>query len=160
MSLATDMFNPKGRLRASGFQTAALILIAIGAIFSILPVVNPALATLGIVSLVLIYPWVVIWVKRLHDAGKSGWLFLAVLVVWLIVSFAASAWISAQFGPPPDPNAPTDLETIMATMGETARATAVPSTIASVVISVVFVVGLNAILKGDVGPNAYGPPPP
>ena len=158
--MMTIMLNPKGRLGPGGFWTASLILIAIGAILSILPALNPVLAILGIVSLVLIYPWIVIWVKRLHDAGKSGWLFLVVFVLWLIVSLAVGAFITAQFGPDTDPAAATDLAGMMAAMNETTRATAIPNTIASVVVSLIFVFAGNALLKGDPGPNAYGPPPP
>jgi uncharacterized membrane protein YhaH (DUF805 family) len=112
---------------------------------------------LSLVSLALIYPWVVIWSKRLHDAGKSGWMFLLVLVLYLVASFAVSYYISQQFGPPVDPNA--DLEQMMAAMTQAAQATAIPSTIASVVISLAFVFAGNALLKGDPGPNAYGPAP-
>lgn len=159
MSLTTDMLNPQGRLGAAKFQTAAFILIGVGAVLSLLPLASPTLGILGIVSLALIYPWVVIWVKRLHDSGKSGWLFLLVLLLYLIVSFAASSFIGAQFGPEVDPATSADFEAMMAVMSESIRLTALPNTIASVVISVAFVFGANAILKGDPGPNAYGPPP-
>ena len=33
-------------------------------------------ALAGIVSFALIYPWIVIWIKRYHDGGKSGWMSL------------------------------------------------------------------------------------
>jgi uncharacterized membrane protein YhaH (DUF805 family) len=157
MSMTTTMLDPKGRLGPTGFRNAALILIGVGTILSILSVLSPAMMMLGLVSLILIYPWVVIWVKRLHDAGKSGWLFLLVLLLYLIVTFAASSYIGQQFGPPVDPNA--DFAKMMETMTEVARVTAVPSTIASVVISLAFVFGGNAILRSDPGPNAYGPAP-
>ena len=157
MSLTTTMLSPKGRLGASGFRNAALILIVIGTIFALLPLLSPSLVMLSLVSLILIYPWVVIWVKRLHDAGKSGWLFLLVLVLYLVASYAVSAWIGQQFGPPVEQT--TDFTKMMEQMNEVARATAVPSTIASVVISLAFVFGGNALLKSDPGPNAYGPAP-
>ncbi len=157
MSMTTTMLDPKGRLGPTGFRNAALILIAVGTALSILSVLSPALMLLGFVSLALIYPWVVIWSKRLHDAGKSGWLFLLVLVLYLIATFAASYFIGQQYDPPVDPNA--DLEQMMATMTEAAQATAVPSTIASVVISLAFVFAGNALLRSDPGPNAHGPAP-
>jgi uncharacterized membrane protein YhaH (DUF805 family) len=154
------MLNPKGRIGPATFRNAALILIVIGAILSLAPLLNPMLALLGILGLVLIWPWVVIWVKRLHDAGKSGWWFLAVLVLWLIVSVAVSLILTAQFAPAsPDLAGSTDFAAIMAAMTEQMSATVVPSTIASVVISLIFVLGANAVLKSDPGPNAYGPPP-
>lgn len=157
MSMTTTMLDPKGRLDPSGFRNAALILIGVGTILSILSVLSPAMMMLSLVSLALIYPWVVIWSKRLHDAGKSGWMFLLVLVLYLVATFCASYFIGQQFGPPVDPNA--DLEQMMATMTAAAQATAIPSTVASVVISLAFVFAANALLKSDPGPNAYGPAP-
>ena len=157
MSMTTTMLDPKGRLGPSGFRNAALILIVAGTILSILSVLNPALMLLSFVSLALIYPWVVIWSKRLHDAGKSGWMFLLVLVLYLVATFTASYFIGQQFGPPVDPNA--DFQQMMAAMTEAAQATAIPTTIASIVISLAFVFAGNALLKSDPGPNAYGPAP-
>ena len=153
------LLNPQGRIGPVTFRNAAMILIAIGAILSLLPLALPALTALSFVSLVLIYPWVVIWVKRLHDAGKSGWLFLVVLVLYLIASFAASLFISAQFAPAQAPVVdPADLSVMMANMAAQAQATALPSAIVSVVVSLAFVFAGNALLKSDPAPNEYGPP--
>ena len=155
MSMTTTMLDPKGRLGPTGFRNAALILIVAGTVLSVLSVLSPALMLLSFVSLALIYPWVVIWSKRLHDAGKSGWMFLLVLVLYLIATFAVSYFIGQQFAPPTEPNA--DFEQMMAAMTQAAQATAIPSAVASVVISLAFVFGANALLKSDAGPNAYGP---
>jgi uncharacterized membrane protein YhaH (DUF805 family) len=153
------MLNPQGRIGPITFRNAAMILIAVGAVLSVLPAVSPALTVLSFVSLVLIYPWLVIWVKRFHDAGKSGGMFLGVLVLWLIVSLVATFFISAQFAPPQAPVAnPIDLSAVMATVTAQAQATALPSTIVSAVISLAFVLAGNALLRSDPEPNAYGPP--
>ena len=153
------MLNPQGRIGPVTFRNAAMILIAIGAILTLLPLALPALAALSFVSLLLIYPWVVIWVKRLHDAGKSGWMFLVVLVLYLIVSSASSQFISAQFAPAQAPVAnPTDLSAVMASMTAHMQATALPSAIVSVVISLAFVFAGNALLRSDPAPNAFDLP--
>src|SRR5262245_63266199 len=124
------MLNPRGRIGPVTFRNAAMILIAIGAILSLLPLATPALAALSFVSLLLIYPWIVIWVKRLHDAGKSGWMFLVVLVVYLIASYLSSLFITAQFAPPQPPVAdPADLSAVMASMTAQMRAIAIPRAI-------------------------------
>ena len=65
------IFNPFGRIGPTTFRNTALILLAIGACLSLLPWVRPDMALLSIASLLLFYPWLVIWVKRFHDAGKS-----------------------------------------------------------------------------------------
>ncbi len=150
--------SPQGRIGPATFRNAAILLIVIGALLSLLPLLSTALMALSFISLLLIYPWIVIWVKRFHDAGKSGWLFLVVFVLWLIVSMVAGAYISAQYAPALDMTGSTDFSAMMAAVGEQTRATLIPSTIASVIISLVFVLGGNALLKSDPAPNAYGPP--
>jgi uncharacterized membrane protein YhaH (DUF805 family) len=153
------MLNPQGRIGPVAFRNAALILIAIGAILALLPLALPALTALSFVSLVLIYPWVVIWVKRLHDAGKSGWLFLVVLVLYLTASFGSSYFISTQFAPAQTPAAnPGDLSAVMASMAAQAQAVALPSAIVSVLVSLAFVFAGNALLRSDPAPNEYDLP--
>jgi uncharacterized protein DUF805 len=153
------MLNPQGRIGPVTFRNAAMILITIGAILTLLPLALPALTALSFVSLVLIYPWIVIWVKRLHDAGKSGWMFVVVLVLYLIASYVSSLFISAQFAPAQAPVAnPNDLSAVMASMTAQMQATALPSAIVSVVISLAFVFAANALLRSDPAPNAYDLP--
>ncbi len=152
-----NLFDPEGRIGPDAFLGSAMILIAIGAVFSLLPLVMGSL-WLSFISLVLLYPWTVIWVKRFHDAGKSGWMFLLVFVLWLAVSFGASHFISGQFAPEPVVQ-PTDFSSAMAMASERAQAIAIPGTIVSAIISILFVLGGNALLKSDPGPNAYDPPP-
>ena len=151
------LFNPQGRIGPVTFRNAALILIAIGAVISLLPLVQPALAVLSFASLLLLYPWVVIWVKRLHDAGKPGAMFMLILVVWLVTGVTASFLITRRFVPP---QAPVDPRNVMASMAAQLHATALPGTIVSAVIALAFVLIGNALLKSDPALNPYGPPPP
>ena len=87
MSLVASMMSANGRMAPADFQKAGLILIAISFVLAltplVLPVVLASLLTI-IVGLALIYPWACIWSKRLHDAGRSGWMFLVVLVIWIV----------------------------------------------------------------------------
>jgi hypothetical protein len=140
------MLNPQGRLDPVTFRNAAMILIAIGAIFSLLPVVQPALTMLSFLSLVLIYPWIVIWVKRLHDAGKSGWMFLGVLVLWVVVGQAANFFIVRRFVPP---QPPVDPHNLLASVTAQMQANALPGTAVSVIIALAFVLLANALLRSS-----------
>lgn len=150
------MLNPQGRIDPAAFRDSALILIVIGAILSLLPLVQPALTLLSFISLVLIYPWTVIWVKRFHDAGKSGSMFLVVLVLWLIAGVAANFFITRRFVPAAPP---VDPHNMMASITAQMQATALPNTIVSVANALFFVFIGNALLKSDPEPNAYDPPP-
>jgi uncharacterized membrane protein YhaH (DUF805 family) len=154
-------FNPMGRIGPDAFRNAALILIAISAAIALLPLVAPQLAMFTFASLALLYPWAVIWVKRLHDAGKSGKLFLAILAAWWVVSAIASWFISSQFGtpivPPTDPADRANFS-VVAAMTEQMVAVALPAMIANAVISLVFALLINEQLKSDPQQNAYGAP--
>jgi uncharacterized membrane protein YhaH (DUF805 family) len=149
------ILNPFGRIGPVTFRNVALILIATGAMFSLLPLVRPDMALLSFASLLFFYPWLVIWVKRFHDAGKSGKMFLVVLVAWLITGVAVNRFVVARFIPTPPP---VDPHFVMASISAQMQANALPGTIASVLISLAFVIFINEELKSEPGENAYGPP--
>jgi uncharacterized membrane protein YhaH (DUF805 family) len=151
------LFNPTGRIGPVTFRNHAMILIGISAILGLAPLVMPN-PLLGIIGLALMYPWAVLWIKRFHDAGKTGWMFLAVLVVWLGVGIAANFLIVRRFAPPQAPVNPGDVAAVMANASAQMQATAIPATIVSLVIVLAVVLVGNALLKADPAPNAYGPP--
>ena len=74
--MLSTYLSPAGRMSPSDFKKSALILIVVGVLFSIpeLLGIKSLSALAGIVSFALIYPWIVIWIKRYHDGGKSGWM--------------------------------------------------------------------------------------
>jgi uncharacterized membrane protein YhaH (DUF805 family) len=152
--LAT-LLSPGGRIGPVAFRNAALILIALGACFGLVPLVWPSLI-LSFAGFVFIYPWVVIWVKRFHDAGKSGWMFLAVLVPYMAVQMGAGFFIRRQFGLADVPGA-TPAE-VMAMVPAQMQAVAIPGTIVATIIALAFALVVNEELKSDPAENAYGPP--
>lgn len=158
MNLGSVLFNPQGRLGPAAFQKAALILIVIGLVLNLLPVISFALTALSALGILLIYPWVCIWVKRLHDANKTGWLFLAVLVAWLVVGWIAGMIVVGVFGGAAVTSG-GDFSSMMQSMTAASRATALPSAIISALIAFAFVYVANMLLKSDPNPNQYGPPP-
>jgi len=163
MDYPTLLLNPQGRIGPSDFQRGALILIAIGFVLAILPLVSFALSFLGILGLVLIYPWAVIWIKRLHDAGQSGWMFIAVALAWFVVSLIVGGIVSALFmGDVAADMAkvdPEDFGALMRASVEASRATILPSAILNAVVAYGFVYAGNMILKSEPTENQYGPAP-
>jgi uncharacterized membrane protein YhaH (DUF805 family) len=151
------LFNPKGRIGPVTFRNNALILVGIGVLMGLVPLVWPS-PLLAIIGLVLLYPTAVLWIKRLHDAGKSGWLFLGVFVVQLGLGLAANFLIIRPMAPPQAPVNPGDVAAVMANASAQMQATAIPTTIVSLVIGLAVVLIGNALIKSDPGPNAYGPP--
>ncbi|MFN3313348.1 MAG: DUF805 domain-containing protein [Hyphomonas sp.] len=75
--------SPNGRIDQQIYWRAVLTLFGISAAIAILGAfVNPLLGLLG---LVFVWPWIAVHVKRFHDAGKTGWLTVALVAVALVL---------------------------------------------------------------------------
>ena len=94
------LFSPSGRIGPNQFMSGVKLLVIIGLVLGLLPVFVPALAILGIIGLVLIWCWIVLWVKRYHDGGKSGWMCLIPIIVWLVVAGIVGAILPGMFQDP------------------------------------------------------------
>ena len=166
MSLVASMFSANGRMAPADFQKAGLVLVAISFVLGLVPLFLPVVlaGVIGLISLVLIYPWVCIWSKRLHDAGRSGWLFLVVLVVWFVLGIIAGQIVSLLFGGEATRMMANAIETgnmdaIMQANEAAAKATALPTAILNALVGVGVIFAGNAILKQDPQENRYGPVP-
>ena len=162
MSLVSALMSPNGRLAPSDFQTGALILIGVGFLTS-LSAITANGALIGISALIgfaMIYPWVVLWRKRLHDAGHSGWMFLIALIVWIIVSAIFGQIVTMVFAGDMTQAAAElgSFSDILRAQQQIAQQTAIPSAIASAASSLIVVIGGNAVLKSDPETNKYGDP--
>jgi len=84
------LFSPNGSIGTVEFLRAGLTLIAIavlmGVVGHLLPQFSKPLEYLGFL---LLYPWAVIWIKRLRDGGKSGWMFLLYFLIYIVLSTIA-----------------------------------------------------------------------
>lgn len=79
------LFSPKGTLESSGFLIAGFILIFLG--FAIV-IGGPNVGINGaLVSLLLAYPWVCIWMKRLRQGGVSVGMMFAYFALYGILFF-------------------------------------------------------------------------
>jgi len=81
-----------GRARRAEYWWYTLFNGIIGAIFSVWFQTDPnnkvALVLSGVYMLALLLPGLAITVRRLHDIGKSGWLYLLILIPiigWIII---------------------------------------------------------------------------
>lgn len=90
------LFSPNGRIDQPTYWRAVLILFGISAALSVVSAfVSPFL---GFVGIVFIWPWIAVHAKRFHDAGKTGWLTLAMIVLAIVVSWIASLLLMPLFG--------------------------------------------------------------
>lgn len=162
MDFQRVFLNPNGRLGPEEFQKAALILIGIGFVLNILPAISLVFGALGILGLLLIYPWVCLWSKRLHDAGQSGWMTLVVFLVWIVINWVVGGIIGILFAGDIAADLSTSNSDSMGSMfdaiTQASRATLVPSAISGAIVSFGVVYVANMMLKSEPGTNKYGPP--
>ena len=152
MDWRTMFLSPEGRMNQKDYWIGMLILFAAWVLSGALHLLAP------IAWLLLIYPGVCVYAKRLHDAGRSAWLILAPVAIGvaafiLAVIFGGIGVIGAlgmmaTFGA-----SPTAWTALFAGLSAMAMFLCVAG-----VAKVAFLlwVGLSA---GDSGDNRYGPPP-
>jgi uncharacterized membrane protein YhaH (DUF805 family) len=145
--------SAEGRIRQQDYWLGVLILIALWVVSHLAHVLAP------LIWLILVYPWVCVIAKRLHDFGKSGWLILVPFAVAFLAGCAAliaggAAVIGMIF------NASTEAANDWTSWGGVIGALGMAAAflLVAVVVKLVFLlwVGLS---RGDPGPNRYGPPP-
>lgn len=165
------LFSPSGRINPSEFMRGATILIIIGFILGILPMISFTLGSaLGLLGIVTIWCWIVLFVKRYHDGGKSGWMSIIPIIVFVILSVIISQLVTSMFAG--DLNAQMkeaaeaaaesgDIGSILSVStefaGSIAKKTALPSAIASAVASYLIAFVFNNMIKRDDHDNQFGP---
>ncbi|GLQ24789.1 hypothetical protein GCM10007853_26630 [Algimonas ampicilliniresistens] len=162
------LFSPSGRIGPSAYMKGMIVLAVISAIISIIPLFSPGLAMiLGLASIILIIPFVFLGIKRSHDAGKSGWMVLTHILLFIGVSVALTFILGALgLGPSPEMEAAVnaageagDLGEVMRLSGEMAKESAIPGAVASLVGTLLSAYLINMFNKQDGGDNQYGPVP-
>ncbi len=159
-------FNPQGRITKGQFQTGALVLIAISFVFALIPAVVGGGALMAVsavttlIGLVMIWCWIALWVKRLHQGGITGWMVILLGIGWFFISSIAGTVLTAVLAPDLMSMTPDgDFMEMMQRSMEASRSIAVPNAIVSALVSVGFVFVANAALPSHDGENKFGPPP-
>lgn len=148
MDWKTLFLTADGRIGKRDFWIGFAILFVAGLVLGMIPLLGQ------IVSIALIYPWVCVYSKRLHDMGKTGWLVLApvgVMVVAFIIAFmmGGAALMGAGM-------AGSDAAAGTAAMAGMGGAALVILLACLANLAFLLWVGLS---NGDPGENRFGPPP-
>lgn len=176
--MANLLFSPSGRIGPSAFLKGVGILAAIGAVLTLVQLVDYKLGSmLAMASIILLFPMFCLVIKRLHDSGKSGWLSILFVILIGIVAVILQSVASSMFGGSAMADmqsATEELATSGASLGEImaataelteeygpaiARSTAIPSAIAGFIGTMLGAFLTNVILKQDAHENQYGHPP-
>jgi uncharacterized membrane protein YhaH (DUF805 family) len=76
MNWVNLFFSAQGRTGRRDFWIGAAILFVAGILINVLPGLGQ------LIFLGVIYCWVCLYAKRLHDADRSGWLVMVPILVW------------------------------------------------------------------------------
>jgi len=161
------LLSPYGRIGSAAFYRGGYILILISVAISLLNLFSPQIGgILSIISYALIYPWVVIWIKRLHNGGKSGWMFLVYMLLYFFVALVGFGMSMSMFGGAEFMQMVTDQVEGKITQAEMqaqaeiwARSYMAPILIASISVSVLTMYIGDKTIPVDDNDNQYGPVP-
>ena len=163
--------SPNGRIDQSTYWRGVITLFVISAVVSVLSAfVSPFLGLLG---LVVVWPWIVLHVKRFHDADQTGWITIGMVVLAIILSTVLSFILPALFGVDAaalqaemmrdmeDISSSNDPGAVLAASMEAskkvAQAQLLPSILSTAIVT--GVIGfVMSLFKSTPGPNKYGPP--
>jgi uncharacterized membrane protein YhaH (DUF805 family) len=152
MDFKNLFLSANGRIGRGEFWIAFVILFVAQIIINMLA---HAVHILGLLGLVLIYFNVCVYSKRLHDMGKSGWLQLVPIAVFLVAGVIAgvmggTALLTAMAN---SGAANANPSAMMAALGSAGLAIGVAGLVA---LGFLLWVGLS---PGEAGDNKYGSPP-
>lgn len=132
--------SAEGRMSRQTFWICAGLLVVVSLVVSMIPVVG------SLASLALLWPWLVVLTKRLHDLNRSGKLALAMLIPNLATALLALV-VGVMAISPATALAALSLAGPLAAVGGLAM-----------LVSLAFLIWLAATV-GDAEANTYGPPP-
>ena len=90
MGIMGVLFNPNGRIQANQFWQGIIVLVGLQIVLQVLAVLGISLGVLDtIIGLGIIYPYLCVYGKRLHDSNKSAWLFLLFALGYMIIMLAS-----------------------------------------------------------------------
>lgn len=160
------LFSPSGRIGPSEFMKGVMVLVILGFILAGLPALGPALGALSVVGIVLYWCWIVLWIKRYHDGGKSGWMCLIPIVVFLIIGGIVGYFLTSMFTDPEaaaaaaEAAASGDLAAVFQSAlsgGGVTKTGILVVGVASAVVSYVIAMVFNGMIKSDPHDNQFGP---
>jgi len=157
------LFSPSGRINSGEFMRAVIIILGLSFLLGIpaalgMSGVVPIIAS--IVSFVLFWCWIAIWIKRYHDGGKSGWMSLIPILIFVVAMMVfvfvyCGTELSAIFQAASE-GASKEEQDALGVVLETKMAS-FPSLIILTIISAVIAFLFNALIKRDDHENQFGP---
>lgn len=161
------LFSPVGRIDAHSFKRGAVILLTVNVLLWQAWLISLGAGVMAFfASLILVYCWGCLFAKRLHDASKSGWMYMLIFVIFLVVSYVVGGILFGMLSPEIaeevqnlqesiDMDNP-DMEYLLGVYDRMFRAMSLPFTISYLAVGLGLAFGINAMLKTDPDPNEHG----
>jgi uncharacterized membrane protein YhaH (DUF805 family) len=163
--------SPNGRIDQPTYWRGVITLFVVSSVLSAISAyVSPFL---GILGLVVVWPWIALHVKRFHDADQTGWITLGMVVLAIVLSIMLGFIVPGLFGidtaamseqmarDMEDLASSNDPGAVMAaTMEATKKMTQaqfLPNIVSTAIVT--GVIGfVMSLFKSTPGTNKYGPP--
>lgn len=168
MDLRFALLDAQGRLDPRDFGRALILLTGTMMIFQIATaLVSPGF---DLLQYALVYPYLCVFGKRLHDAGQTAWIWPALVVVYSIFTLTFTAILLPVLSPAAfamqaelqavalERGLPAVFEVIAERAPEIARASIV-TTVSAFLLSSAAIGYPIFRLRSTPGPNRYGPAP-
>lgn len=141
MDLVYILFNPNGRIGRKSFWVGWAIIFVASLVLGWIPIIGM------LISLLSIYVGICVYGKRLHDMGKTAWLYGGLLIAMMLIGIVGG--VMAGIG-------------AAAAGGDAAGVMALGSMgllfVILAVIGIAFTVWVG-VAPGEPGTNKYGPVP-
>ncbi|MEM6411384.1 MAG: DUF805 domain-containing protein [Pseudomonadota bacterium] len=168
MDITNVLFSPNGRISPNTFWRGTILLVGWQIVLNLAIGFLPLSLALGLMLsvLLLFYPYLCVYGKRLHDSGRSAWQFLLFFFAWLLLSLYVMPAVFQPLVAEETARLQEDMDIFIQEGNVTAMFELVQMQFRSqFVLSVIQIVILNALLgffvarlKSEPEPNQYGPP--
>ncbi len=160
-------FNPEGRTAPHLFARGFIVLTGVCMFVQIAAVlVSPAF---GMLQYAMIFPYLCVFAKRLHDAGHSAWWYLAFLMGYMLLNIIfgaitlpvlspAAFALQAEFQVILQQQGMASMLEAMSERAQELQRLSVVSSVVSFLLSSAVLGFIGMRLKQDSGPNKYGVP--
>lgn len=165
MTIQGVLFNPEGRIQANQFWRGVIVLVAIQIILSVLPVLGINLGVLStLLSLLIIYPYLCVYGKRLHDSNKSAWMFLLFVLGHLLITSLSLFFIPglgdffSEYMVLAEEGDQEGLTVLLQEFAATSGRAITYVSLGGLLVSNILMGFIVARMHSDPNTNAYGPP--
>ncbi|MEE9381148.1 MAG: DUF805 domain-containing protein [Hyphomonadaceae bacterium] len=163
MDLTNTLFNPNGRLSPGMYWRGYIYLIAVYMVFQTIQVHGGSLLmqVAAMLGLMMIWPFIALTGKRLHDSGRSAWWVVPIIFGMMFVGLVVKSIILMMMISPDDlatiqSRGPLEIDLEMAE--RVRRMIFLPGALVDLAVAV----GAGYLLAGllsDRRANQYGPSP-